>query len=139
MSLPGVEQLSTVLIAEDEVSVRWLIRMTLDTGGFEIIEVEDGYAAIDAIRRKRPALIFLDWTMPGMTGLEVCRAVRADPAARDTKIVMLTAHTDEQDRADAMEAGVDDYITKPFSPRQLLEKVNDVLGPEAVLGRDFGG
>jgi two-component system, OmpR family, phosphate regulon response regulator PhoB len=139
MSLPGVEQLSTVLIAEDEVSVRWLIRMTLDTGGFEIIEVEDGYAAIDAVRRKRPALIFLDWTMPGMTGLEVCRAVRADPAARDTKIVMLTAHTDEQDRADAMEAGVDDYITKPFSPRQLLEKVNDVLGPEAVLGRDFGG
>jgi two-component system, OmpR family, phosphate regulon response regulator PhoB len=139
MSLPGVGQLSTVLIAEDEVSVRWLIRMTLDTGGFEIIEVEDGYAAIDAVRRKRPALIFLDWTMPGMTGLEVCRAVRADPAARDTKIVMLTAHTDEQDRADAMEAGVDDYITKPFSPRQLLEKVNDVLGPEAVLGRDFGG
>ena len=139
MSLAGVARLSTVLIADDEASIRWLIRMTLDTGGFQIVEVEDGYAAMDAVRRKRPALIFLDWTMPGMTGLEVCRAVRADPAARETKIVMLTARTEERDRIDAMQAGADDYITKPFSPRQLLDKVNDVLGPEAVLGRDFAG
>jgi DNA-binding response OmpR family regulator len=131
--------MSTVLIADDEASIRWLIRMTLDTGGFEILEAEDGYDAVDAVRRARPALVFLDWTMPGMTGLEVCRAVRADPSTRDTKIVMLTARTDDLDRAEAMEAGADDYITKPFSPLELLDKVNDVLGPEAVLGRDFAG
>jgi len=128
--------MSTVVIAEDEASVRWLIRMTLDSGGFEIVEVENGYAAVEAVLRTRPALVFLDWTMPGMTGLEVCRIVRADPSARDTKIVMLTARTDEQDRLDALEAGADDYITKPFSPVQLLDKVNDVLGPEAVIGPD---
>jgi DNA-binding response OmpR family regulator len=128
--------MSTVLIAEDEASVRWLIRMTLDTGGFEIVEVEDGYAAVDAVARKRPALMFLDWTMPGMSGLEVCRAVRACRSGLDTKIVMLTARTDDQDRVEALEAGADDYMTKPFSPLQLLDKVNEVLGAEAVLGRE---
>jgi DNA-binding response OmpR family regulator len=124
----------TVVIAEDEASLRWLVRMTLDTGGFEIVEVEDGYAALDAVRRTRPALIFLDWTMPGLSGVEVCRALRSDPSARDTKIVMLTARSGDQDRLAAFEAGAEDYITKPFSPLQLLEKVRAVLGPEAVLG-----
>ena len=129
----------TVVIAEDEASVRWLIRMTLDTGGFEIVEVEDGYSAIDAARRLRPAVLFLDWTMPGLSGLEVCSALRAHPPCSVTKIVMLTARSDEQDRVAALEAGADDYITKPFSPLQLLDKINDVLGPEAVLGRESAG
>jgi DNA-binding response OmpR family regulator len=128
--------MSTVLIAEDEASVRWLIRMTLDTGGFEIVEVEDGYSAVDAARRLRPAVLFLDWTMPGMSGLEVCSTLRADPACGGTKIVMLTARSDDRDRVAALDAGADDYITKPFSPLQMLDKINDVLGPEAVLGHD---
>jgi two-component system phosphate regulon response regulator PhoB len=77
--------------------------------------------------------VFLDWTMPGRSGVEVCRALRDDPGNDGMRIVMLTARSQPEDRVTAREMGADDYITKPFSPIQLLEKVRDVLGPEALL------
>jgi two-component system phosphate regulon response regulator PhoB len=122
-----------VLIADDQANMRALVRLTLETGRFEIFEAHDGDVALEVARREQPDLVFLDWTMPGMPGVDVCRALRDDPATADMRIVMLTARSQAEDRETAQAMGADDYITKPFSPIQLLEKVRDVLGPEALL------
>ena len=122
-----------VLIADDQANMRALVRLTLETGRFEIFEAHDGDVALEVARREQPDLVFLDWTMPGLPGVEVCRALRDDPATADMRIVMLTARSQSDDRETAEAMGADDYITKPFSPIQLLEKVRDVLGPEALL------
>lgn len=123
---------ATVLIADDDEGIRSLIRVTLDTGRFRIAEAEDGEAALSEARRLRPALIFLDWRMPGRSGIEVCRALRADPTSARTRIVMVTARSSPADREAVLRAGADDFIAKPFSPVALLEKVAEVLGPEAL-------
>jgi DNA-binding response OmpR family regulator len=125
--------MAKVLIADDQRNMRELVRLTLESGHFEILEAPDGDTALELARAERPDLLFLDWTMPGMAGIEVCRALRDDPATAGIRIVMLTARTQDSDRAHAEAMGADDYITKPFSPIQLLEKVRDVLGPEALL------
>jgi DNA-binding response OmpR family regulator len=122
-----------VLIADDQPNMRQLVRLTLETGQFEILEAPDGDAALALARAEHPDLLFLDWTMPGIAGVDVCRALRDDPATAQTRIVMLTARSQDSDREHAEAMGADDYITKPFSPIQLLEKVRDVLGPEALL------
>jgi two-component system phosphate regulon response regulator PhoB len=125
--------MAKVLIADDQATMRQLVRLTLETGHFEIVEAHDGDAALAVATRERPELVFLDWTMPGLAGVDVCRALRDDPANDGMRIVMLTARSQEGDRETAQAMGADDYITKPFSPIQLLEKVRDVLGPEALL------
>ena len=125
--------MAKILIAEDDAAVRSLIRMTLDSGQTEILEVEDGTAALELARKELPELIFLDWSMPGSTGIEVCRALRENPETAQIKVVMLTARSDSRDREAGFEAGADDYITKPFSPLQLLDKVTEVLGPDALI------
>ena len=125
--------MAKILIAEDDPTVRALIQMTLDSGVTEILEVEDGKAALTVAYEQLPELIFLDWSMPGSDGLAVCRALRDEPRTADSKIVMLTARADEEDRVEAFEAGADDYITKPFSPVQLLDKVIEVLGADALI------
>jgi two-component system phosphate regulon response regulator PhoB len=122
-----------VLIADDQANMRQLVRLTLETGHFEILEAPDGHAALEVARREQPDLVFLDWTMPGLPGVEVCRALRDDPVHDRMRIVMLTARSQGEDREAARAVGADDYITKPFSPIELLEKVRDVLGPEALL------
>lgn len=124
--------MSKILIAEDDGSVRSLIRMTLDGGQTEILEVDNGTCAVEVARRELPELIFLDWSMPGLSGIEVCQALRGDPATAQVKIVMLTARSDEEDRVAGLGAGADEYITKPFSPIELLDKVVEVLGPGAL-------
>lgn len=121
-----------VLIADDEEGIRSLIRVTLDTGRFRIVEAPDGETAIAQAQRVRPALVFLDWSMPGRSGIEVCRALRADPVTAHARIVMVTARSRPADRAAVLEAGADDFIAKPFSPLALLDKVAEVLGPEAL-------
>ena len=125
--------MAKVLIADDQPTMRQLVRLTLESGHFEILEAKDGEAALEVARAEQPDLLFLDWTMPGMAGVEVCRALREDPATAVIRIVMLTARSQDSDRAHAQEMGADDYITKPFSPIELLEKVRVVLGPEALL------
>ena len=125
--------MAKVLIADDQANMRQLVRLTLETGRFDIFEASDGDSALDVARREQPDLVFLDWTMPGLPGVEVCRALRDDPAHDGMRIVMLTARSQHEDRETARAVGADDYITKPFSPIELLEKVRDVLGPEALL------
>jgi DNA-binding response OmpR family regulator len=125
--------MAKVLIADDQPHMRQLVRLTLESGHFEIFEAPDGKAALEVARREHPDLLFLDWTMPGMPGVEVCRRLRDDPATEAIRIVMLTARSQPADRQIARAMGVDDYIAKPFSPIALLEKVREVLGPEALL------
>ena len=125
--------MAKVLIADDQANMRKLVRLTLESGRFDIFEAPDGETALEVATRERPDLVFLDWTMPGRSGVEVCRALREDHGNDGMRIVMLTARSQPEDRETAREMGADDYITKPFSPIQLLEKVRDVLGPEALL------
>ena len=121
-----------VLIADDSEGIRSLIRFTLDTGRFRIVEAPDGETAVAQAQCVRPALVFLDWAMPGRSGVEVCRALRADPSTAAARIVMVSARTRLSDRKAAIEAGADDYVVKPFSPMALLELVAEVLGPDAL-------
>jgi two-component system phosphate regulon response regulator PhoB len=125
-----------VMLVEDEEELRLLLRMTLELGEVEIVEAVDGEAALDQARRDPPNLLFLDWTLPGMSGIDVCRALRADPdpAAREIAIVMLTGHTSDEERQRGLDAGADDYLTKPFSPEALLDKMNELLGTKVLLG-----
>jgi two-component system phosphate regulon response regulator PhoB len=119
--------MAKILIAEDDAALRSLIALTLDSGGTRVVEAEDGTTALEVARREAPDLIFLDWSMPGRSGVEVCRELRDDPRTAAAKVVMVTARTDERDRQAGLDAGADDYITKPFSPVQLLDKANEVL------------
>ena len=122
-----------VLIADDQEAIRDVIRLTLDSGHFDILEAGDGASALELARAERPDVLFLDWSMPGPSGLDVCRALRDDPRTSTTKIVMVTGHVGVEEQAAGFAAGADDYITKPFSPLELLDKVSEVLGPEAFI------
>ena len=117
-----------VLLADDEVMIRTLIAATL---GFEdryqVLVARDGEEALTTAQREKPDLICLDIMMPGRNGYEVCQALKGDPETAQIKVIMLTALAQESDRWKALEAGADDYVTKPFSPRALLEKVEEVL------------
>jgi two-component system phosphate regulon response regulator PhoB len=125
-----------VMLVEDEEQLRLLLRLTLDLGSVDIIEAEDGETAVEKARLEAPDVIFLDWALPGMTGIDVCRELRAgnDPATKDTRIVMLTGHSGDHERRQGLDAGADDYLTKPFSPQQLLDKLSELLGPRNLLG-----
>jgi two-component system, OmpR family, phosphate regulon response regulator PhoB len=116
-----------VLIAEDDDSLRALMRMTIDVGGLDIDEAPDGNTALQAARAAPPDLVLLDWMMPGLSGLDLCRALRADPATAAATIVMVTARVLPVDRAEALAAGVDHYVGKPFSPTALLDTVRHAL------------
>ena len=123
-----------VMLVEDEESVRLLLRLTLEVGSIEIVEAPDGDSAVETCLAERPDVVFLDWALPGRSGVEVCRELRRQPETVDTPIIMLTARAGEEQRREGLEAGADDYISKPFSPEQLLEKLRELLGPRALLG-----
>ena len=116
-----------ILIAEDEPDVRALIGSNLRNAGFEVIQAEDGPSALTLARGDSPNLLVLDLMLPGMSGLEVCRVLKGDPATAKLPIIMLTAQADEIDRVVGLELGADDYMTKPFSPRELVLRVKSVL------------
>jgi DNA-binding response OmpR family regulator len=116
-----------VLIADDEPNIVLSLEYMMKREGHEVMVARDGRQALEAIRSERPRLVLLDAMMPGMSGFEVCEAVRADAALRDTLILMLTAKGRETDVARGMGAGADAYVTKPFSTRELAQKVRDML------------
>jgi len=118
---------STVLIVEDEPDLAELVRFHLAQAGFAVEVAHSGRAGLDAIRRARPALVVLDLMLPDLSGTDVCREVRSDPKLRELPILMLTARGDEVDRVVGFELGADDYVTKPFSPRELVLRVRAIL------------
>ena len=117
-----------VLIADDEPNIVVSLEFMMKREGYDVLVARDGTQALAAIRESRPALVLLDAMMPGMSGFEVCEAVRADPETRGTRILMLTAKGRETDVARGVGAGADAYVTKPFSTRDLVAKVRDMLG-----------
>ena len=116
-----------ILIADDEPDVVDLVAANLRTAGFDVLTAEDGPSALVVVREQLPSLLVLDLMLPGMSGLEVCRALKADPATSGVPIVMLTAKAEEVDRIVGLELGADDYVTKPFSPRELVLRIKSVL------------
>jgi CheY-like chemotaxis protein len=124
----------SVLIVDDDPSIRKLVATTLeDVAGFELVEAADGDEALELAREEAPAIVLLDIDMPGIDGLEACRRLRAQPQTAEATVVMLTAAAGEEAERAAEEAGADLFITKPFSPLELLRLVDD-LGRGAGAG-----
>lgn len=119
-----------ILIIEDEIRIVRTLRLYLEQAGFSVSAIHDGTQAIPAFRQERPSLILLDLNLPGRDGLAVCRALRQEA---NIPIIMITARTEEMDRLIGLELGADDYIVKPFSPREVVARVR------AVLRRASGG
>lgn len=119
--------MARVLIAEDDPDIRALVARRVTQLGHEVVEVLDGQAALDIALADEVDLVLLDWMMPTRTGLDVCRAIRADPRVGRMKIVMLTAKAHEDDLARAFSAGVDDYVIKPFRGADLQQRLSALL------------
>ncbi|PVZ14577.1 response regulator transcription factor [Actinomycetospora cinnamomea] len=119
--------MATVLVADDDPDVRDVVVFKLQQSGHEVLVAEDGGAALDLARSSRPDLAVLDVMMPRMTGLDVCRELRADRATAGIPVILLTARAQEGDIESGFAWGADDYLTKPFSPRELDSRVRAVL------------
>jgi DNA-binding response OmpR family regulator len=117
----------TILVAEDEVDVQELVGLHLRNAGYSTVNAENGPDAIRCARDDNPDLIVLDIMLSGMNGLEVCKLLKADTATSRIPVIMLTAKAEEPDRVIGLELGADDYMTKPFSPRELVLRVKSVL------------
>ncbi|HEX7086727.1 MAG TPA: response regulator transcription factor [Vicinamibacterales bacterium] len=118
---------SLVLVVEDDPDIAALLRLHLSRAGFEIAMLDAGDAVVQAVRDRQPALVLLDLMLPGLDGFEVCRALRADPRTAGVPIIMLTARAEESDRVMGLELGADDYVTKPFSPKEVVARVRALL------------
>ena len=116
-----------VLIVEDEAPVRQMIAFNLNRAGFTVDEAEDSASARSRIADNRPDLVLVDWMLPDSSGLELTRALKRDDATKEIAIIMLTARAEEQSKVLGLEGGADDYVTKPFSARELLARINAVL------------
>jgi CheY-like chemotaxis protein len=117
----------TILVVDDDPSIRALITTTLeDVADFELVEAPNGQQAIETAARLSPEIVFLDLEMPGLDGVETCRRLRSQPSTADSRIVMLTGHSDHSVEDRARGAGVDLFLTKPFSPLGLLRLVDEL-------------
>ncbi|MCK9532146.1 MAG: phosphate regulon transcriptional regulator PhoB [Gammaproteobacteria bacterium] len=116
-----------ILIVEDEPAIRAMVAMALERADFAVREAGDVPAAERAIADRRPDLILLDWMLPGTSGIELARRLRRDEYTRDVPILMLTARAEEDDRVRGLDVGCDDYLTKPFSPRELVARIKALL------------
>ena len=125
-----------ILIVEDERPIREMIAFGLKRAGFEVREAEDSRAARSAMADRRPDLMLVDWMLPDTSGLELTRSLKRERETRDLPIIMLTARAAEADKVAGLDGGADDYLTKPFSPRELLARVNALL--RRASGQDEG-
>lgn len=119
--------MARIVVADDDVDIRELVEFKLSTMGHDIVAVADGAAAVEACREQRPDLAVLDVMMQGMSGLEAVRIIRADEALSSIPVILLTARAQESDVETGFDSGADDYITKPFSPRELASRVEALL------------
>ncbi|CAN5288097.1 phosphate regulon transcriptional regulator PhoB [soil metagenome] len=118
---------STILVVEDEPAIQELVAVNLSYAGHKALRASDVDQARTLIRAELPDVVILDWMLPGQSGLTLARELRADDRTRDVPIIMLTARNDEEDKIAGLDAGADDYIVKPFSPRELLARIKAVL------------
>ena len=128
---PGEPGPATVLVAEDSAATRALLLRVLDRGVFRVLTAADGEEALRLAREHRPGVVLLDVEMPKLDGWEVCRRLKAEPDTAGMPVLMLTARAQDEDRHSGMEAGADGYVTKPFSPRELVERVTALLAQRA--------
>lgn len=117
----------TILVVEDDEDIRDLLKFTLSSAGYAVIEAGDGGEALSRARRGKPDLILLDLMLPGMDGFEICRELKKAPETAQTSVIMLTARGEEVDRIVGLELGADDYVVKPFSPREILLRIKNIL------------
>ena len=118
---------ANILLVEDEPAIQELLAFNVTQCGYRALQASDADAALTLINSALPDLILLDWMLPGMSGVELAKRLRADQRTRNIPIIMLTARTDERDKILGLESGADDYITKPFSPRELMARIRAVL------------
>ncbi|RMH09145.1 MAG: response regulator [Nitrospirae bacterium] len=127
---PVQEKDRTILVADDEEDLRMILQMTLEDPRYRILEAADGTTALILAQTECPDLVILDWMMPGMSGLEVVKALRRHPKTQQIPVILLTARDHDQERAEGKAAGVCAYLVKPFSPLELLEKVWEVFSAD---------
>ena len=118
---------NSILVVEDEPDIRELLKFTLHRAQFQVHPVEDAEQAIRALEGPLPSLAVIDWMLPGMSGIELSQRIRADSITQDLPIILLTARNDEADKLQGFQHGADDYITKPFSPRELVARIRALL------------
>ena len=116
-----------VLVVEDEAALATMLRYNLEKQGFRVEEATDGQEALTRIAEVQPDIVLLDWMLPVMSGIEVCRQIRRSPSTRDLPVIFLTARTEDQDAVRGLNTGADDYITKPFSTEALLARIRALL------------
>ena len=118
---------ATVLVVEDEPAIQVLVAACLQNAGHQVVRADTAEEAMNRVKEVLPDVVLLDRMMPGMSGLQLARRLRSDERTRDLPIIMLTARSEENDKIAGLEAGADDYLTKPFSPRELLARIKAVL------------
>ena len=118
---------ATILVVEDEPAIQELIAYNLKQAGHQALRADNAEQALNLVSNALPDLVLLDWMLPGLSGIEFARRLRADKRTRTVPIIMLTARSDEQDKLAGLDTGADDYITKPFSPRELMARIKAVL------------
>jgi DNA-binding response OmpR family regulator len=118
---------TTVVVVDDDPDIRALVAMKLSNAGYAVTVEANGEAGLAAALLAQPDLVVLDWMMPGLSGIDVCRALRDDPRTSETAVLLLTARAQEEDIERGFAAGADDYLVKPFSVRELAERVDKIL------------
>ena len=119
--------MARILVVEDEGDIRQILAYNLGQAGHEVVTADRGSTALDLAQKDRPDLVLLDLMLPDISGLEICRKLKSDPALRDVPVMMLTARSEEIDRVVGFELGADDYVVKPFSVRELILRIQAVL------------
>ena len=127
---------ATILVVEDEPAIQELVSYNLEMAGHRALRADNAEEALEMVRSEMPDLVVLDWMLPGMSGIEFARRLRADKRTQAVPLIMLTARADESDKLTGLETGADDYLTKPFSPRELTARVKAVLRRRAPQATD---
>jgi two-component system phosphate regulon response regulator PhoB len=122
-----VSDIPTVLVVDDEAAIREMLQLALELAGFRVLQAPDATAALTMIVDERPDLVLLDWMMPGTSGFELLRRLRRDELTAPVPVILLTARAEEGNRVQGLEGGADDYVVKPFSPRELVARIRALL------------
>jgi two-component system, OmpR family, phosphate regulon response regulator PhoB len=127
MAAPKTDAKTKILIVEDEVAIVTLLRYNLEKEGYAVVATGNGDEAVNMVKEHRPDIVVLDWMLPGMTGVEICKQIRWNQDIKNTPVIMLSARGEEGDRIRGLDSGADDYMVKPFSPPELISRIKAVF------------